>query len=106
MDAWIETLQQALPAIITGIIAAVSAYLVATTNKRGTREVALINELQEQMKVMQGRMDLQDERIDELRRRSYQKDEYISILRQHIFEMKPPPPPEPPKDCPLESGGR
>ena len=92
---------EAIPAIITGIIAAVSTWFVARTNKKGSREINLINELQEEIGRLTKRIDEQDSRIRQqdaniqiLLQEKLVDQEYITILRQHIHERKGPPPPD------------
>lgn len=82
-EGWIGLLSPLIVAGIGGLV----ALLVAKTNKRGTNENALIDQLQEEIARVDGKLDesLKRERI---------RDNYIHQLRDHIVQEKPPPPPE------------
>lgn len=76
----------AIPTVVVALIAAVAGVVVAILNRRGTRENALIDQLQEQLASVETRVNasLHRERI---------RDDYIHELRDHIDQRKPPPPP-------------
>lgn len=84
---------QALPTILVALIAAVAGIVVAILNRRGNRENALIDQLQEQVKTAQDQLGKVNERVDQSLRRERIRDNYIHELRDHIDMRKPPPPP-------------
>lgn len=92
-----DLLKDILPTIITGLIAAASGYFIARTNKKGAREILLIEQLQEEVERLHKRVDEQDKRLAKVSRTSSAKSEYISLLRLHIIEGKLPPPPDYPQ---------
>jgi hypothetical protein len=76
----------ALPTVVVALIAAIAGVVVAILNRRGNRENALIDQLQEQLGSV-------EKRVDESLRRERIRDDYIHELRDHIDQRKPPPPP-------------
>lgn len=93
MNDFLKQLIDSIPAVITGIIALFSGYLVARTGKKGVRENDFIEKLHKEVQRLTERIDLQDAKIDALIEENHRYEEYISILRQHIIQQLPPPPP-------------
>lgn len=83
----------ALPTVLVALIAAVAGIVVAILNRRGNRENALIDQLQEQVKTAQDQLGKVNDRVDQSLRRERIRDNYIHELRDHIDMRKPPPPP-------------
>lgn len=83
----------ALPTVLVALIAAIAGIVVAILNRRGNRENALIDQLQEQVKTAQDQLGKVNDRVDQSLRRERIRDNYIHELRDHIDMRKPPPPP-------------
>lgn len=91
------------PYIVSVTVAAIGVLGVWISNRaqKGTRENALIDQLQEQLTAADKRSDKQDERMEKiegkitvLQRVSRIRLEYIYLLRRHIDAGSPPPAPE------------
>lgn len=82
-----------VPTVLVALIAGVAGIVVALLNRRGNRENALIDQLQEQVKTAQDQLGKVNERVDQSLRRERIRDNYIHELRDHIDMRKPPPPP-------------
>ena len=60
---------------------------------KGTRENALIDQYQEHSREQDAAIASLQSAVRALQRREHVRDDYIMLLRQHIAEGKPPPPP-------------
>lgn len=83
----------AIPTIAVAVIAAVAGIVVAILNRRGNRENALIDQLQDEVKSAREQLGKVETRVDDSLRRERIRDDYIHELRDHIDQRKPPPPP-------------
>ncbi|MCC4250730.1 hypothetical protein [Microbacterium testaceum] len=83
----------AVPTVLVALIAAVAGIVVAILNRRGNRENALMDQLQEEVKSAREQLGTVEKRVDESLRRERIRDDYIHELRDHIDQRKPPPPP-------------
>ena len=83
----------AVPTVLVALIAAVAGIAVAILNRRGNRENALIDQLQDEVKSAREQLTKVETRVDESLRRERIRDDYIHELRDHIDTRKPPPPP-------------
>lgn len=72
---------------VTGIVAAVMA-------SRQKAFEAIVSELREQVDGLREQVRDNDLRIAKLERRDRVWADYVHLLRRHITEQKPPPPPE------------
>lgn len=83
--------------IVVAIITAAGGFLIAKMPKAGSREIAFINELQEEMKWQKEEMKEMRKEINQIAFLSKEQSEYIFKLRTHIFQELPPPPPDYPE---------
>jgi hypothetical protein len=83
----------AVPTVLVALIAAVAGIVVAILNRRGNRENALMDQLQEEVKSAREQLGTVEKRVDESLRRERIRDDYIHELRDHIDQRRPPPPP-------------
>lgn len=83
----------AVPTVIVALIAAVAGIVVAILNRRGNRENALIDQLQEDVQSARTQLEKVETRVNESLQRERIRDDYIHELRDHIDMRKPPPPP-------------
>jgi hypothetical protein len=83
----------AIPTIAVAVIAAIAGIVVAILNRRGNRENALIDQLQDEVKSAREQLGKVETRVDDSLRRERIRDDYIHELRDHIDQRKPPPPP-------------
>ena len=83
--------------IVVAVITAAGGFLVAKMPKAGTREIAFINELQEEMKDQKEEIKEMRKEINQIAFLSKEQSEYIFKLRLHILNELPPPPPEYPE---------
>ena len=83
-----------------GVLPAVLVFIVAFGKHRwevvsGSRS-SHFQQLEASVAVLGARVSALEARNDELSSRLYSGEEYISILRNHIYEQLPPPPPDRP----------
>lgn len=88
-----------VPIVVAGL--SVLAGIASKRTQKGSRENAIIDQLQEQMRLDGERSDKQDARmarieakVSLLERVSRVRLEYIYLLRRHIDAGQPPPAPE------------
>lgn len=84
--------------VVTGLIAAGVAVLVAKMQNKGRPENALIDQLQEELTRHSGRISSLESEQTKAKRRERVRDDYINKLRRHIEDGNPPPPPVWPAD--------
>lgn len=73
--------------------AVVSVVAVVLTGKQKA-VVALVESLQSEVESLREQVGDNENRIQRLERRDRQWADYVHILRRHIYDQKPPPPPE------------
>lgn len=89
--------------VVPIVVAALAAWATRAAHRtqKGSRENALIDQLQEQLDKAEARSDKQDERLDKMEaklnavmRTSRTRLDYIYRLRHHIDTQQPPPAPD------------
>lgn len=87
-------------AMVAGLLGAgglgaiiVNQMTIRAKERDGSREITLVNELQEERKELIARIGRQDKRIDLLQKQNRQVIAYVLTIHQHFAEGKPPPPP-------------
>lgn len=78
---------------VVAIISAIGGFLSAKTPRAGSREVAFIAVLQEELAFLRKDFKVMSNEINALYRKIRMQGEYISELRSHILQQLPPPPP-------------
>ena len=88
---------------MTEIIIAVITLIGGLTVALFTHFNAMVSQMGARLDSLNARVVLLEEELDEERKLRWTAEdrlredvEYIGILRQHIYDQKPPPPPEPP----------
>lgn len=84
----------ALFALVGVLFAAVVSVVVAVLTGKQKAVVALVEALQSEVESLREQVSDNDARIQRLERRDRQWADYVHILRRHIYDQKPPPPPE------------
>ena len=95
---WTVVAQVLVPIVVAGL--GTWGYAISKKAQKGTRENAIIDQLQEQVDKADERSDKQDARmariekeLDRFKVRERIRDDYIVTLRRHIEIGAPPPPP-------------
>lgn len=78
---------KSIPTIVVTVIVTLGTIWVAKINKGKTAEYSLIQELQEERTLLTQRVERLEEKTELL-------DDYNMLLRTHIINGNPPPPPE------------
>lgn len=89
-----EDVTVALFVLIGVLFTAVTGVVVAVLTARQRAVDAVIADLRAQVDDLREQVKDNDERIAQLERRDRIWVDYVHILRRHITEQKPPPPPE------------
>ena len=84
--------------MVVAIISAIGGFFSAKTPRAGSREVAFIAVLQEELSFLRKDFKTMTDEINSLYRKIRMQGEYISELRSHIIQQLPPTPPPFPND--------
>lgn len=84
----------ALYALMGVLFTAVVSVVVVVLTGKQKAVVTLVESLQTEVESLREQVGDNETRIQRLERRDRQWADYVHILRRHIYDQKPPPPPE------------
>ena len=80
--------------IVVALVGAFVSIIVARSNRKASSEQALINQLQEEQRFNRERVDALETKIANFEVAQRVSLNYVHLLRNHIIEGMPPPPPD------------
>lgn len=84
----------ALYALMGVLFTAVVSVVVVVLTGKQKAVTAMVAALQDEVESLREQVGDNETRIQRLERRDRQWADYVHILRRHIYDQKPPPPPE------------
>lgn len=84
----------ALYALMGVLFTAVVSVVVVVLTGKQKAVTAMVAALQDEVESLREQVGDNENRIQRLERRDRRWADYVHILRRHIYDQKPPPPPE------------